>query len=157
MEPISLLVQNPDGTAALVTAAAPLPMTLPLVTAVTPLPVALTVAAAAVANVASAAYTASGSTGDLAVGRLTMLADDVNVTAASGSSPSCAFVLERKGADGIYYPLAAPAALSAAGQISLSVGEGLTTAAALGSTVRLRWAITGGTPSFTFSVSVVGK
>ena len=141
----------------LVTAAVPLSVNLPLVTAAAPLSVALTVGASVVATIVSAANTASGSTADLAVGRLAALGVDVNVTAVSGSSPSISFVLERKGSDGIYYPLASPAALTAAGQISLSVGRGLTTAAALGTAVRLRWVITGTTPSFTFSASIVGK
>lgn len=143
MDPMPVLTRNADGTVTPVGAGAPLPVTY--------------TAAGTVLNASSTAYTASGQTADLAVGAYAGLAVDVNVTAVTGTSPSCAFVLERKGADGVYYAIASPAAVTAPRQVSLSVGTLLSTPAALGSVVRLRWVITGTTPSFTFTASAIGK
>jgi hypothetical protein len=110
-----------------------------------------------VATGASTAYTASGNSGDLTVGSLTRLAIDFNVTAVAGTVPSCTFSVERKGSDGVYYVIAASAAVSAVGATSFSVGAGLTTSSAFGATIRLKWAISGTAPSFTFTYSAVGK
>lgn len=118
---------------------------------------AVTPSATTVATGASAAYTATGNSGDLSVSSLTRLAVDFNVSAVSGTVPSCTFSVERKGSDGIYYPVFTSSAVTAAGVVSASIGSGLTTAAAFGSTIRLKWAITGTAPSFSFSYSVVGK
>ncbi len=82
---------------------------------------------------------------------------DVNVTAASGTSPTLAFFLERQGADGVWYPVWSPAAVTAPGQLSTSVGPGCATAEVLTGSIRLRWTVGGTTPSFTFSASVVAR
>jgi hypothetical protein len=119
--------------------------------------VSSSVPAVTVAFATSAAVTASGGTDDLLVDSLTRLAIDVNVTVVSGTTPSCSFVVERKGADGVYYAIASPTALTASGFVSLSVGAGLSTNSSFGATVRLWWVISGITPSFTFSYSIVGK
>lgn len=118
---------------------------------------AVTPSSTTVATGSSQAYTATGNSGDLTVSSLTKLAVDVNVSAVSGTTPSCTFSVQRKGADGVYYQVAAATALTAAGTRSFSVGAGLSTAEAFGSTVRLVWTISGVSPSFTFSYSVVGK
>ncbi len=106
---------------------------------------------------ASAVHTTSGSSGPLEVGPLTTLAVDVNVSAASGTTPSLSLVVERQASDGNWYAIWAPAALTAVGVVSTSIGPGCATAAVVTSVVRLRWAITGTTPSFTFSASVIAR
>ncbi|HVA05514.1 MAG TPA: hypothetical protein VNG12_02115 [Acidimicrobiales bacterium] len=105
----------------------------------------------------SAVHTASGSTGPLEVGPLTTLAVDVNVSAVSGTTPSMSLVVERQGSDGNWYSIWAPSAVTVAGVVSTSIGPGCATAAVVTSVVRLRWSITGTTPSFTFSASVIAR
>jgi hypothetical protein len=105
----------------------------------------------------SADYTTSGVTDPIAVGPLTTLAVDVDVTAASGTSPSLALFIERQGTDGNWYPIWSPTAVTAAGVVSDSIGPGCSTAAVITSTIRFRWAVTGTTPSFTLSASIVGR
>lgn len=101
--------------------------------------------------------TASGSTNPLQIGAFGALAVDIGVTAASGTSPSIAFFLERQGADANWYAVWSPTALTAAGTISTSIGPGCSTAEILTNTVRLRWEISGTSPSFTFSASIWGR
>lgn len=76
----------------------------------------------------------------------------VDVTAVSGTSPSLALSLEWSN-DGTTWATGDPAdtltALTAAGRRVKSF-------AARGAYVRLAWAITGTTPSFTFSASAYG-
>ncbi len=105
---------------------------------------------------ASSAQTASGSTAFLNVSSFRELAVDINVTAVSGTVPSCTFKVDRLGADGIWYNVWTSAAITAAGTASTSVGPGLATSASFGDVVRLTWTISGTTPSFTFSASIVG-
>lgn len=106
----------------------------------------------------STAVTASGSSGPLAVGVLTQLAVDVDVTALSGTSPTLTIFVERQGADGNWYPIYSPSAINATGLTSTSIGPGLTTPALVTSTVRFRWVIGGSaTPTVTFSVSVIAR
>ncbi len=104
----------------------------------------------------STVNTAGGSEA-LAVGQLTQLAVDVNVTAASGTSPTLTLFLERQGADGVWYAVWSPTAVTAAGVVSTSVGAGLATAALPVPVMRFRWALGGTTPSFTFSASIIGR
>ena len=107
---------------------------------------------------ASAVYTASGGSGSITVPlAVEMLAVDANVTAASGTSPTLTFYLERQGSDGVWYQVWASSAITAAGTASTSVGPGCTVGAVLTGMVRLRWVIAGTTPSFTFSASMVGR
>lgn len=96
----------------------------------------------------------SGSSGDLAVSALREVGIDITTTATSGGTIQ--FFWERKGIDGIYYPLWQSAVLSAAANIlSTSVGPGLAFAQSLGLTGRLRWSISAGT--WTFTPNVYGK
>lgn len=115
-------------------------------------------AATVVALGASAARTTSGNSGDLAVGMYTELAIDANLSAVSGTSPTIQFFVDRKGADGSYYPIWQQSSASTAiGQVSTSIGAGCSSNQAFGSTIRLRWTIGGTSPSWTFSYSIIGK
>ena len=100
--------------------------------------------------------TASGVSAPIAINSVEYLAVDVSVTAVSGTTPSMLLYIERQGADGNWYPIWTSSAITAVGLTSTSIGSGMTIPAALGSTIRLRWAITGTTPSFTLTASLVG-
>ena len=115
--------------------------------------------ATTVLNQAAALQTASGNSGDLSVGPFSELAVDVNVTGNQGTSPTLTITLERKGADGIYYPIWTPSAISTStAQLSTSIGTGCAIAQSVGSIVRLKWVIGGtSTPGYTFSASILGK
>ncbi len=112
---------------------------------------------ATVLNLASQAYTASGNSGQVQTGPLYTLAVDVNVTAASGTSPTLALFVDRLGADGNWYPIWSPTALTAAGQLSTSIGPGCAVAEVPTNNIRLRWVLGGTSPSFTFSASIIGR
>lgn len=105
---------------------------------------------------ASSAHTASSDAGDLDVSKCRRIAVDINITAVSGSSPTIQFFVDRKDANGIYYNLWSSSVTNATGQISTTIGAFATINQALGAIARLRWTITGSTPSFTFSASVTG-
>lgn len=115
-------------------------------------------AAQTVLNQASAAQTAGGNSADLTVGQYRELAVDINISAVSGTSPSATFFVDRKGADGIYYNIYSSGAKTTTGTVSTSIGAGgAATNSAFGNVIRFRWTITGTTPSFTFSASIIGK
>lgn len=101
--------------------------------------------------------TTSGNSGDIAVDTFDQLAIDINISAVSGTTPSATFTWNRKGSDGVYYPIWTSSAQTAAGKVSASIGMGGPTNHSIGQTGRLDWAITGTTPSFTFTASVIGK
>ncbi len=107
---------------------------------------------------ASAAQTGASAVNgaDLPVGGLRALAIDVNVTALAGTTPSLVVSLQRKGTDGIYYPVWTGAAITAVGKQSVSLGAGQT-ALVLGDKVRLVTTVAGTTPSVTYSMSVQGE
>ena len=114
--------------------------------------------ASTVLNQASAAQTANGNSADLSVGQYTELTIDCNITAVAGVNPTLQFFLDRKGADNVYYPIWQSVTVVATGQLSTSIGAGMSIAQGFGSTVRLRWIISGGSgQSFTFSTSIIGK
>jgi hypothetical protein len=108
-------------------------------------------------NLASAARIVSLDSGPLTVGFYSELAVDVSITAVSGTTPSATFSVDRQGADLLWYTVYTSAAQTVAGTLSTSVGVGAVTNTAFGDTVRLRWTITGTTPSFTFTASIKGK
>lgn len=108
-------------------------------------------------NLASAARTANGDSGALTVGIYSELAVDVNISAVSGTTPSMTLYVDRQGADGVWYTIYTSAAQTAVGTVSTSIGVGAATNSAFGDVARLRWAITGTTPSFTFTASIKGK
>ena len=80
----------------------------------------------------------------------------VNVAAVAGTSPSMQLYFEILGADGVWYAVWKPTAVTAAGQQITTLGPGCATAAVLGVQARLRAVISGTTPSFTLSADVHG-
>lgn len=103
---------------------------------------------------------ATQNSGDLpATAPFTEIAIDITTTAQSGTNPTIQYIYERKGADGLYYPIWQSAVLTlAANTISTSIGAGMAYNQSLGLNGRLRWVI-GGTvsPTFTHSVNISGK
>lgn len=101
----------------------------------------------------------SSNSGDLDVSRLREISIDINTTAQAGTSPTIQFFWDRKGADGVYYPVWQSAVLTAASNtLSTSVGPGLAYNQSLGTIGRLRWNVGGSaTPTWTFSPNVYGK
>lgn len=120
-------------------------------------PYAAVVSGATVLTQASAAQTASGVSANLPVAGYRELLVAANVTAVAGTTPTLAFALDNLGADGVWYTLWTSAAVTAVGQTVAHLGVGAATNVAFGATVRLRWTISGTTPSFTFSASIIGK
>ena len=120
--------------------------------------------------VASAAITASGNSGDLSTANIRYLGIDINISAISGTAtPSITFFLEEKGqSDGVYYPVIQlnVAAITTMTSLSYNFGPALQTVAAVPGTtpgsmsvvlrpiMRLRWVVSGTTPSFTTSINV---
>lgn len=106
----------------------------------------------------SAAATVSGNSGDLVVDAYTELAVDANLSVVTGTSPTIQFFVDRKGADGFYYPIwQQSSASTTTGMVSTSIGAGCASNQAFGATIRLRWVIGGTSPSWTFSFSIIGK
>ena len=79
-------------------------------------------------NQALAAQTVNGNSADLAVGQFTELTIDCNITAVAGINPTLQFFLDRKGADAVYYPIWQSVTFTTTGQVSTSVGAGMTIA-----------------------------
>ena len=110
----------------------------------------------------AAATTASGNSGALQVHEYNELAVDISVTAVAGTTPNMALFLERQGTDGVWYPIWSPTAITAATTLSVTVSANTPAGTSnvqhsFGDTARLRWAITGTNPSFTWSGSIKGK
>lgn len=110
-----------------------------------------------VLNQASAAQTATGNSGSLNTSGVARLEIDINVTAATGTSPSLTPSYQQQGADGVWYTVWTGTAITAAGSQRTSIGPGLANQAVVTSAGRLVWTITGTTPSFTFSASIIGR
>lgn len=121
--------------------------------------------AATIYTHASALETANGNSGDLSVSSYETVAIDLNVTDKQGSNPTIQLLWDRKGADGVYYPVWDSTALSVSGasggspvQKSTSIGPGCAYNQEPGALGRLRWVIGGtSTPGATFSISIQGK
>ncbi len=112
---------------------------------------------ATILSLPSTVTTTSGNTDPLQTGPLYTLAVDVNVTAASGTSPTLALFVDRLGADGNWYAIWSPTAVTAAGTLSTSIGPGCAVAEVPTDNIRLRWVLGGTTPSFTFSASIIAR
>jgi hypothetical protein len=115
--------------------------------------------ATTVLNQVSAAQTANGNAAGLAVGPFCELAVDINITASSGTSPTIQFFVDRLGADGTtYFTIWSSSVINTSPTVvSTAIGAGLSVAQSFGAMARFRWVVTGTTPSFTFSASIVGK
>lgn len=103
---------------------------------------------------AATARTVTGNTATLTLpDEVVELFVGVNITAVSGTTPTVTVEVQQQDANGQWQTLAATAALSAAGQTALNLPEGSYSLAGGGSW-RLRWVVTGTTPSLTFQVGV---
>lgn len=102
--------------------------------------------------VPSAARTANGDSGPQAgYGASSMLRAQLDVTAASGTTPNLTAFIEDT-LDGANWNVVGTfTAKTAAGREVINVAGGFT------DTLRVRWVITGTTPSFTFSVKVYNE
>lgn len=100
---------------------------------------------------ASVAETTNGSSainaGDCKEGLLA-----INISAVSGTSPSCQFVLEVNDGLGNWY--AVPGVTIAA---QTAVGSVIVPVTNFHDNIRLRWTLTGTAPSFTFTAQFLGK
>jgi hypothetical protein len=107
----------------------------------------------------STAYTISATAagGPYIVGPYAELAADFNITVKSGTSPTLQFFIDRIGADAVAYNIWSSSVISVIGQISTSIGSGFSTNQSFGSLIQVRWVIAGTTPSWTYSVSIIGK
>ena len=76
----------------------------------------------------------------------------INISAVSGTTPSCQFVLEVNDGLGNWYSI--PNATIAAQTTTGSVIIALTN---FHDNIRLSWSLTGTTPSFTFAATLLGK
>lgn len=102
--------------------------------------------------------TTNYSSGDLICDQYDQLAFDINIAAApGGTAPTLTAVVQRKGADGAYYPIYTSAALNTAGVTSVSIGPGLPNNAAIGNTIRVLLNLGGTGPSFSVSGSLLAK
>src|SRR5437762_12628892 len=100
---------------------------------------------------ASVQETANGNSGDVDASNYTELAVDINITGNQGSSPTIQYFVDRKGADGVYYPIWQSAVQNAASAVSTSIGAGLAYSQSF-TTVQFRWVIGGSsTPGFAVS------
>jgi|GEM_PF-2082709 len=88
-------------------------------------------------------YSSNGQTSAFKTDKFSYLAVDVNVSRLRGNTPTIAIFFERQGADGNWYPIWSPTALSASGSLSTTIGSGQATNQALTDLARVRWAFTG--------------
>lgn len=116
-----------------------------------------TVALFTLASTATSGSTQNSS--DLTVSPYTEIGIDITTTAQSGTNPTIQYFYERKGADGLYYPLWQSAVLTAASNtLSTSIGVGMAYNQSLGLTGRLRWVIGGSaTPTYTHQINMYAK
>lgn len=110
-----------------------------------------------VLNVASTAITANTISANLSVGNYKELAIDVNISAITGTSPTYQLMVDRLGADGVWYNIYTGTSITAIGVISINVGVGASTNVSFGSTIRVNEIVGGTTPSVTRSMSIIGK
>ena len=116
-------------------------------------------------NQATAAATASGASDSFDTSRIGRAALDVNVkTITGGTTPSIQFFVDRQGGDGIWYPAANTAALTAIGPVSIEISDSAADAAdaqhmVFGNLARVRWVFAGAVvaDSINFSGSFYGR
>ena len=110
----------------------------------------------ALLGLASQTVTADGDSGDIEAWDVSSLRWDLEVTAVVGTSNNASFVLENKGADGVYYTLDAQAANTGT-KFGRSIGRGFAINEQIAPMVRLRWDLPASMTSLTFSASIVGR
>lgn len=100
--------------------------------------------------------TSATGTGDIAVGNYRELTIDI-LTTGTFTGTSVAFIVQRKDANGHYYAIASPAALTATAQsVNLDLGVGASTNKSFGNIIRIAWTATALTTA-TADFSVIGK
>ncbi|HCT79265.1 MAG TPA: hypothetical protein DGT23_22430 [Micromonosporaceae bacterium] len=112
-----------------------------------------------------AAATGSDATAGFDTSKVGRGALDINVkTITGGTTPDITFHVDRLGGDGIWYPVASTAALTATGPVSLSICDAVADGADAQHAVfttqaRVRWVFAGGVPatSIAFSGSFYGR
>lgn len=120
-------------------------------------PLTMQTAAGVVLNT-SGNQTGLAASADLPVGAYRELAVDFNLTSLTGgAAPTLAVVVLRKGADGTYYSIDSPAALSAVGKLSRSLGAGLAQNVAFGATIQVQVVVTGAPTGAAWTLSIIGK
>jgi hypothetical protein len=92
--------------------------------------------------------------GPIPVGANESLILEYDITAISGTIQ---FFVDSLGTDGVYYPIYTGPVISTTGLNEISIGPAAQSAAEIGNQVQLRWAVTGGTPSTTLSLSLIGN
>lgn len=111
---------------------------------------------AEVLTVPSAAIISTTTSADLDVSKLTELALDVNLTAFAESDNTYQLTVNRKGLDGVYYPIYTGSTITNTIQpVSISLGH--PNNQSLGNMIQIVETIGGTTPSITRSMSVIGK
>lgn len=114
-------------------------------------------AARTVLLLTSAATTTNTTNGPYNVGPFDELAVDIDITATSGTGQTIQYFIDRIGADSVAYNIWFSSVVSATGHVSASIGSGLSSPASFGASIQLRWVVGGTSPSFTQSVSIIGK
>jgi hypothetical protein len=104
----------------------------------------------------SAATSSGQSTGIVTTG-YSAIGLDINITAATGTNPTLQFQYNRYGNDGLLYPIWQSPIITTADTVSASIGAELSISQFIGLTNVITWTITGTTPSFTFSISMLGR
>lgn len=109
-------------------------------------------------NQPATAQTASGFLAASHADENQQLEVNINVTAVSGTgTPTLVCIVEGQDPAGNWYPLWTSSSITAAGDTSQAIGAGLQTDVVVPPIIRFRWTITGTTPSFTFSATIIAK
>ncbi len=114
-------------------------------------------AAITILNQASTPQTTNSFTSNLSAANTTQLILAANITAVSGTNPTLVLSLDFLGNDSVWYAFFNSPVQYSTGSLLSYIGPGLQYPVAYGSTIRLRWTLTGITPSFTFSAGLLGK
>lgn len=106
----------------------------------------------------AAAYTTTTNSSTIAAGGFAEIGFYVNVTAVAGTTPSLTVSIQASSDGGTtWFNLVSGTAITAAGTQKIDVGASTTNNTTFGDTVRAVAAITGTTPSFTMSITAIGK
>jgi hypothetical protein len=107
----------------------------------------------------SGAVTASFASAPIAVAvPISMLAVNINITAITGTTPTMNFFIEGLDDNGVWYTLWAPTQFTTTtGDTESEIGPGLPQNHVVPGVIRVRVALGGTSPSYTMSISVVGR
>lgn len=113
----------------------------------------------------AAAATDTGDSGAFDTSRVGKACLDVNVaTITGGTTPSIQFFVDRQGGDGLWYPVAQTAVLTATGQVSIEICDSVADGSdaqhmIFADVARVRWVFAGAVKatSIAFSGSLYGR